>query len=136
MDMSTISNTDLTDAKYNSDLVNHLKSADFFNIAAYPEGDFQISASEKLENDANGFTHKISGNLKIKDSVKNVSFPVIIKSDDQGLSAEGDVVINRLQWGIVYNSISVSPAALLKKLGDNAIKDEIKIHVQLKANLK
>jgi hypothetical protein len=38
-----------------------------------------------------------------------------------------------LQFGIVYNSVSVSPAALLKKLGDNAIKDELNIKIALKA---
>ncbi len=130
--MPSIINTDLTDAKYNSDLVNHLKSADFFDVVKYPTAKFELTSSEILSNDANGNTHTISGNLTIKDSTHNVSFPAKVTVGEDGLSAEGEMIINRLKWGIIYNSVSVSPAALLKKIGDNAIKDEVSIKIAIK----
>lgn len=133
IDMSSIVNVDITDAKYNSDLVNHLKSPDFFNVAAFPTSKFEVTASEVLSNDPEGNTHKISGNLTVKDSVKNISFPIKAVANGDDFSVEGTAVINRLQWGIVYNSVSVSPAALLKKIGDNAIKDEVAIKFTVKA---
>jgi len=133
INMSTIKNLDITDADMNGKLVGHLMSPDFFNVAGFPTAKFEVSSSEVLTNDAAGNTHKVSGNLTIKDSVHNISFPVKVVVDGDNVSANGEVVINRLQWGIVYNSVSVSPAALLKKLGDNAINDEVKLKITLKA---
>jgi polyisoprenoid-binding protein YceI len=133
IDMKTIVNLDLTDAKSNSDLVGHLSSADFFDAEKYPKGKFDITSVKPLTNDTAGNTHMVSGNLTIKDSVKNISFPAKVVITENEVSAEGEVVINRLQWGITYNSVSASPAALLKKLGDNAINDELTIRIHLKA---
>lgn len=133
VNMSTIKNVDITDADMNGKLVGHLMSPDFFNVAGFPTAKFEVSSSEVLTNDAAGNTHKVSGNLTIKDSVHNITFPVKVVVDGDNVSANGEVVINRLQWGIVYNSVSVSPAALLKKIGDNAINDEVKLKITLKA---
>jgi polyisoprenoid-binding protein YceI len=133
IDMKTITNTDLTDAKANSDLVGHLSSPDFFDAQKYPAGKFEVTSVVPLANDTAGNTHTVSGNLTIKDSVKNVTFPAKVVMNGDELTANGEVVINRLQWGITYNSVSASPAALLKKLGDNAINDELKIKISLKA---
>lgn len=133
VNMSTIKDLDITDADMNGKLVGHLMSPDFFNVAGFPTAKFEVSSSEVLTNDAAGNTHKVSGNLTIKDSVHNISFPVKVVVDGDNVNANGEVVINRLQWGIVYNSVSASPAALLKKIGDNAINDEVKLKITLKA---
>jgi polyisoprenoid-binding protein YceI len=133
IDMKTIVDLDLTDAKSNSDLVGHLSSADFFDAATYPKGKFEVTGVKVLTNDTAGNTHMISGNLTIKDSVKNITFPAKISMTENEVSADGEVIIDRLQWGIVYNSVSASPAALLKKLGDNAINDGLLIRIHLKA---
>lgn len=133
VNMASITNTDLTDAEANGKLVGHLKSADFFDVAKYPAGKFEISSVEIISNDPNGNTHSISGNLTIKDSTHNITFPAKVAVNGDVLTANGEVTINRLKWGIIYNSVSVSPAALLKKIGDNAIKDELKIVIALTA---
>lgn len=133
IDMNSIVVLDITDAEMNGKLVGHLKSPDFFNVEGFSTGKFEVSSSEVLANDPAGNTHKITGNLTIKDSVKSISFPVKVAVNGDAIEAAGEVVINRLQWGIVYNSVSVSPAALLKKIGDNAINDEVKIKIALKA---
>lgn len=133
IDMKSITNADLTNAEMNGKLVGHLKSVDFFNVDSFPIGKFEITGSEVLANDPAGNTHKVSGNLTIKDSTHNISFPIKVTANGDAIDASGEVVINRLQWGIVYNSVSMSPADLLKKLGDNAINDEVKIKVTLKA---
>lgn len=133
VDMKTIKNLDITDAEMNAKLTGHLMSPDFFNVAGFPTGKFEITSSEVLANDPAGNTHKISGNLTIKDSAHNITFPVKVTVNGDEVNATGEVVINRLQWGIVYNSVTASPADLLKKIGDNAINDEVKIKVTLKA---
>jgi ABC-type Fe3+/spermidine/putrescine transport system ATPase subunit len=62
--MNKILCEDLTDAKMNEQLVGHLKNADFFDVAKYPEGKFTITTVEKLNDGVN--THRISGNLELK----------------------------------------------------------------------
>ncbi len=133
VNMSTIKVLDITDPKMNGDLVGHLSAPDFFDVAKYPTGKFEITKSDVLTGDAAGNTHMISGNLTLKDSVKNISFPAKVAMNNDELTADGEVVINRLQWGIIYNSATASPADMLKKLGDKAIKDEVKIKISLKA---
>lgn len=134
MDMNSINVLDIpADNENHGKLLGHLKAADFFDVEKYPTSKFEITSSEVLNNDANGNTHNISGNLTIKDSVHNITFPVKANITENEFSADGQVVINRLKWGITYNSVSVSPADLLMKLGDNAIKDELTIQISLKA---
>ena len=135
VNMHTITNADLPNDKdsLNYHLVGHLSSPDFFDVAKYPTAKFDITAVTALSNDAAGNTHSISGNLTVKDSVKNITFPAKVSINGDDLSASATVVINRLDFGIKYNSVSASPAALLKKLGDNAIKDELTITIDLKA---
>jgi polyisoprenoid-binding protein YceI len=135
INMSTIANTDIPVGpdSMNFKLVGHLTSPDFFDVAKYPTGKFEITTVTPLTADAAGNTHTISGNLTIKDSVKNITFPAKVTINGDEVTAEGTATVNRLQFGIVYNSVSVSPAALLKKLGDNAIKDELNIKIALKA---
>ena len=135
INMLTMANTDIPVGpdSMNYKLVGHLTSPDFFDVAKYPTGKFEITSVTPLTADADGNTHTISGNLTIKDSVKNIVFPAKVTINGDELTAEGTATVNRLQFGIVYNSVSVSPAALLKKIGDNAIKDELTIKIALKA---
>lgn len=135
INMTTIADTDIPVGpdSMNFKLVGHLMAPDFFDVAKYPTGKFEITTVTPLTADAAGNTHNISGNLTIKDSVKNITFPAKVVINGDEVTAEGTAMINRLQFGIVYNSVSVSPAALLKKLGDNAIKDELSIKIALKA---
>ncbi|MBK7652054.1 MAG: YceI family protein [Flammeovirgaceae bacterium] len=48
IDMTTISNNDLTDAKDNTKLVNHLKSDDFFNAKKFPEAKVVVKKVNQL----------------------------------------------------------------------------------------
>jgi len=135
VNMHTITNDDLRDKKDSSmyKLVGHLMAPDFFDVAKYPTAKFDITKVTMLSNDAAGNTHTISGNLTVKDSVKNISFPAKVAINGDDLTASATVIINRLDFGIKYNSVTASPADVLKKLGDHAIKDEITISINLKA---
>ena len=44
----------------------------------------------------------VSGNLQLKDSTKNISFPAKIAIDGAKLSASADFNIDRTQWGMNY----------------------------------
>ncbi|WP_025667707.1 YceI family protein [Aquimarina megaterium] len=130
IDMTSINVTDLEgdDKAY---LEGHLKGEGegkedhFFNVAKFPKAVFEVTGISEKE----GKTF-IDGNLTIKGTKKNISFPATT-------SVEGDVItlntevftINRTEWGVNYGSKSV-----FENLGDKFINDDIEIKLSLKAN--
>lgn len=110
IDMNSLSNTDLVaDADSKGKLEGHLKSADFFDVTKYPTAKFEITSVEPYVADtANtasklaGATHLVKGNLTLKDSTKNISFPAIVKTDATTATASADFNIDRTLWGINY----------------------------------
>jgi polyisoprenoid-binding protein YceI len=132
IDMPSIKNIDITDLKKNSDLVGHLTSEDFFDTKKFPEGKFEISSVESLKNDSAGNTHRVSGNLTLKDITKNVSFPVKVNLSADELTADGIIILDRLQWNITYRSIQAN-LSMKAKLKDIAINDQLKVSIKLSA---
>lgn len=128
IDMNTIVNTDLTDAKMNTMLVDHLKNADFFDVAQYPESKFTITKVEPVTNDS--ITHLISGNLKMKDVEKNITFGAKISKEDNVYKAVSvPFTIDRTQWNVKYGSKSI-----FKDLKDKVINDNIELQITIVAN--
>ena len=103
---------------------NHLKSADFFDVAKYPTAKFEITKVETLQNDTSG-THKISGNLTLKDSTKNITFPARVSVGDAELKATANFNIDRNQWGIHFNN--------KESLGNNFIRPEVNLTLNIAA---
>jgi polyisoprenoid-binding protein YceI len=125
---------------YRDKLTGHLKSPDFFDVTNYPTGQFVITAVRKLDgsssdaalteeaekevdNAADEFlpevdnpTHRVSGNLTLRDKTLNVTFPARIEMTEEGMQAKARFVIDRTQWGITYRD-DTSPV--------NRAKDEV-----------
>lgn len=122
IDMNSIVDTDLTDSKMNEMLVNHLKSEDFFDVAKYPEAYFAVTAVKEVTG-SDSITHTISGNLKMKDVEKNITF-------DAKITKEGDVYkavtlpfsIDRTQWNVQFGSKTI-----FANLKDQIINDDIEL---------
>ncbi|MGN6435510.1 MAG: YceI family protein [Agriterribacter sp.] len=123
IDVASIQNFDLS-GEDNTKLVGHLKSPDFFDIAKYPTAKFEITKVEALQNDTSG-THKISGNLTIKDSTKNITFPAKVSLSDAELTATANFNIDRNQWGIHFNN--------KESLGDSFIRPEVNLTLNIAA---
>jgi polyisoprenoid-binding protein YceI len=87
-------------------LEGHLKSPDFFQVDKFPEAKFEITKVTEADSSVvptlPGATHLISGNLTLKDSTKNVTFPAKVSLDDSKVSAQADFVIDRTNWGLSY----------------------------------
>ena len=132
IDMLSINDLDLTDSVKRGYLVGHLNDTDFFDTKKYPTGQFDITNIEVIQNDSNGNTHNISGNLTLKGQTKNITIPAKVSIENDVFNATGSVVINRLDWGITYSSITAFPN-LKAKLKDKAIKDFISIKIALVA---
>ena len=126
-DMNKIVNEDLTDAKMNEQLVGHLKSADFFDVAKYPEGKFTITKVEKLNDGVS--THRISGNLELKGVSKNISFDANVTNEGNTYKATTVTFkIDRTQWGVNYGSKNI-----FKDLKDSFINDDMEITITIVA---
>ena len=132
IDMNSIKNTDLTDTGYQKKLVGHLRAEDFFNVAKFPTGKFEIvSVAEKA---SEGYTHELSGNLTLRDSTRKITFPANIKVEGNTVTANGKATINRLDWGVNYDSKNLSLAeAAQKKVKDGIVNNEMDITISLKA---
>lgn len=128
LDMNSIVDEDQTDAKMNKMLVDHLKSEDFFDVAKYPEGKFDVTSTEVVAaNDS--VTHRISGNLTLRGVDKNITFAAkITKEGDLYKAVSLPFVIDRTQWGVNFGSKSV-----FANLKDKIVDDNIGIQITVVA---
>ena len=127
IDMNTIVDQDLTDETTNKMLVDHLKSEDFFNVAKYPESSFAITKIEAVKSDT--ITHLISGNLKMKDIDKNITFGAnITKDGDRYKAVTIPFTIDRTQWKVEYGSKTI-----FADLKDKIIDDNIQLQITILA---
>ncbi len=103
-------------------LSGHLKSADFFDVEKYPTSEFKITSVLLDENN----NYKVAGDLTIKETTKNIEFPVIISMDSDKLVIEGEINVNRADYNVRYGSQS-----FFNDLGNNVIDDNFTLKVKL-----
>lgn len=131
IDLNTIVCEDLDEASGKLKLEGHLKSGDFFMVDKYPTAKFEITGAEAI-NKGNGATHRISGNLTIKDVTNGISFPAVVTVDQNGVTATARFEINRNDWGVVWGG-SLTEQGIKDFLQNNLIKDFIVFEVNLVA---
>lgn len=94
--------------KKSTDLEGHLKSPDFFDAAKMPTSKFVITKVEPFKGEKSELlpdpNFLISGNLTLKDSTLNVTFPAKVEINTSGVSAVAKFIIDRTAWGINYKS--------------------------------
>ncbi len=124
VDMST-----LADEKYRSDndLIEHLKSADFFDVDKFPRSVFIIT---KVAPVSAGKVN-VTGNLIIKGVVHAITFPAEIQVKSGVMNASGKATIDRTKWDIRYGS-----GKFFSNLADETISDEIVLDVKIVAMKK
>lgn len=133
INVAAIKVNDLTEETGKSKLEGHLASPDFFDVAKYPTAKFEITKVEAYDStkDASklaGATNIISGNLTLKDSTKNVTFPAKVSITEAGIEAKAAFNIDRTQWGLNYKGPD-NPQ-------DWVIKKEVNLVLDLKAAKK
>jgi polyisoprenoid-binding protein YceI len=126
-DMTSITNTDLTDKGYNDKLIGHLKSDDFFSVEKFPSAKFELTkATLKSGND-----YDVTGKLTIKGITNDITFPAMIKMDAKTFVAVGKIMVDRTKYDIKYGS-----ASFFEGIGDKAINNEFELDVNVVANAK
>ncbi len=96
-------------------LLNHLKSADFFDVATYPKATFASTDVKKAGED-----WTITGNLTLHGVTKSITFPAKVKVGDAGVDADAEFAINRKDFGMAY------PGA-----ADDLIRDDVVIKLSI-----
>ncbi len=126
LDLRSLEDKDLAPKDGKAKLEKHLKSADFFDVANYPQALFQITALKAEEGE--DYNHMISGNLKIKDSTLNISFPAMVNMEGGKIMAKTPpFTIDRTKWGIEYRSGAIGT------IKDKLINDEIGLELKIQA---
>ncbi len=126
----SLSNIDMAaDAENKGKLEGHLKSPDFFDAEKFPTAKFEITSVEPYVADSasavKDATHLVKGNLTLKDSTKNISFPAKITVDANTAAASADFNIDRTLWGMNYKGPE-NPQ-------DWVIKKEVNIKLDVRA---
>ena len=130
VDMTTIRNTDVESAEYKAKLENHLKSADFFDVAKYPKARFVIKSTKPItEKKEGGYTHHVVGDLTIKDKTNEIGFDAIINMTGNRASCVGTVVVDRSKFDVKYGS-----KTFFADIGDKVIYDEFTLQVNVVAD--
>ena len=118
IDMTSLTNTDLTDASYNQKLVGHLKSDDFFGVEAYPTA--ALKMKKVKSSGKNSYT--VTADFTMKDVTKDIEFEASI----YGNKASASLKIDRTDYNVKYGSES-----FFGELKDSAIYDEFDIVIDL-----
>lgn len=94
--METIDVTDVPSHEKiaRKNLLNHLKSVDFFNIAEYPLSLLELTNIQNVGSDS----LRISGNLSIREVTKNIEF---LAHQNEGIF-RANFTFNRFDWNIGY----------------------------------
>lgn len=123
IDINSINNLDQT-GKDKSNLEEHLKNSDFFEVKKFPVGQFEIT---QIKTDSLG--QMVVGNLTLKGKTNSIEIPATIRIDENRISAETpEFIIDRTKWGIVYQS------GIIGTLKDDLINDEVIIKLKIVAN--
>ncbi len=104
-----------------ADLTKHLKTADFFDVAKFPEATF-VSTSIKPGGEK-GASHTVTGNLTLHGVTKAVTFPATINVTPDVATVDSTFSINRKDFGINYAGQT-----------DNLIRDDVVLKLTIRAN--
>lgn len=117
VDMTSITNDDL-EGEWNTKLVGHLKSDDFFGVETYPTATFTIQRAVEA---ANG-EYTVTGDLTIKGKTNPIKFKAYLKDG----VATANITVDRSKYDVRYGS-----GSFFDNLGDKTIYDNFDLEVKL-----
>lgn len=122
VDMKSIKNEDVKDAGSRAKLEGHLKSDDFFGVEKYPLSKLVLDGSSKFT-DGKAI---VKGSLTIKEATHPVEFTVQESRSGDLTVYTATITFDRSLYNVRFGS-----GKFFSNLGDNAIRDEIKLDVSL-----
>ena len=101
------------------DLTKHLKTADFFDVARFPQASFV--STEIKPGGEKGASHTVAGNLTLHGVTKSITFPATIGVSPEAITVDSTFSINRKDFGINYAGAS-----------DNLIRDDVVLTLKVR----
>jgi polyisoprenoid-binding protein YceI len=101
-------------------LTKHLKTADFLDVAKYPEATF-VSTAIKPGGE-NGASHTVTGNLTMHGVTKSITFPATINVTSDAATVESSFSINRKDFRINFTGPT-----------DNLIRENVVLSLHVRA---
>jgi polyisoprenoid-binding protein YceI len=101
-------------------LTEHLKSADFFDIARFPIARFESTSIRS--GGENGATNTVTGNLELHGVTKSITFPATIRTGGDTVDVDAEFAIDRQDFNVTYPGMP-----------DDLIKDEILVKLTVRA---
>lgn len=98
-------------------LINHLRSADFFDVENFPEATFVITGSNN---------NVVEGLLSIKGQSHPITVPYTLEKIDTSYKLSGKIEIDRTKWGV-----STLSGTVFQDLGDSVVEDTISLEFSI-----
>jgi polyisoprenoid-binding protein YceI len=152
IDISSLKNLDMAGSESAGKLEGHLMSADFFDEANYPEASFEVTGvsafkaadlsadKDEYETDyapaklseilVDNPTHFISGNLTMRGTTKNITFPASVSIEGGVVKAAARFNIDRTEWGLMYGD----EASAVDKAKDKFLYNTVQVGFELEAS--
>jgi len=106
--------------------LEHIKSADFFEVETFPTASFIVTEVIELsEKDNLGHTHSITGNLTIRGLEKQITVPADIEMDGRIIKMITEFTFDRTVFGLSYGVGS----NLSKAAADEIISDAVNLRI-------
>ncbi len=118
IDMTSISNTDMTAGNGKEKLEGHLKSDDFFGVEKHPTAKLVIKSSENF----NKNSYTVKGDLTIKGITKPITLVISMFEN----KATATMKVDRSKFDVRYGS-----GSFFDDLGDKTIYDEFDLVVDM-----
>jgi polyisoprenoid-binding protein YceI len=119
VDMTTISNTDITDAEYLKKFIGHITSEDFFDTAKFKTASLKVKSVKKGKA---ADTYSVTADLTIKGKTAPVTFDATATKE----KAAAKLTFDRTKYDVKYNS-----GKFFQGLGDKLIYDDVELEVNL-----
>lgn len=121
VDMNTITAQKTGSGGGQDKLANHLKSADFFNVAEFGNSVFNVISVTKNED-----KYEVTGDITIKGKTESITFPANIYMGDGKVFVEAEIVIDRSKFDVRFGSKN-----FFNDLGNNVIDDNFTLKMKL-----
>ncbi|REE02131.1 YceI family protein [Marinoscillum furvescens] len=154
INISSLQVMDIEDPDKNQKLKTHLLSDDFFHESAHPFASFEVTDistydSTLVASDQEQYpsefapaklsefmvaspTHIVSGNLTMRGTTKNISFPAKIERESKRYVIEAKFNIDRTDWKLSYNS----EANVVDKAKDRFIYNTVNAGIYLEVPIE
>lgn len=108
-------------------LLTHLESADFFDVANHGEATFVMTSATHNE----GTAYTVVGDLTIKGITQEITFPATIETESGEVRATAQFVVDRSLFDVRFGSES-----FFENLGDAIVENDMEFTLELVATPK